>query len=166
MPLGSLSLQAFTSFVLPGLVQFQRAAPNTTARKVVTVPNEKNLIPYQFDSEQDREEAAKNGRLGGRASGAARRRKRALKEAADLYLSLPVSERKRWNALAKKGVSPEDIDNQMAMIVGLTEAATAGDARAGRLIVDLLGESAQADPAADQLAKAKQLLGDVDSVIE
>lgn len=127
------------------------------------MPGEKNLIPFDERTEEEQRQIAS---AGGRASGAARRRKRALKEAADLYLSLPVSERKRWNALAKKGVAPEDIDNQMAMIVGLTEAATAGDARAGRLIVDLLGESAQADPAADQLAKAKQLLGGVDSVIE
>ena len=127
------------------------------------MPGEDNLIPI---NERTTEEQREIQSAGGRASGAARRRKRALKEAADLYLSLPVSERKRWNALAKKGVAPEDIDNQMAMIVGLTEAATAGDARAGRLIVDLLGESAQADPAADQLAKAKQLLGGVDSVIE
>ena len=127
------------------------------------MPGEKNLIPFDERTEEEQRQIAS---AGGRASGAARRRKRALKEAADLYLSLPVSERKRWNALAKKGVAPEDIDNQMAMIVGLTDAATAGDARAGRLIVDLLGESAQADPAADQLAKAKQLLGGVDSVIE
>ena len=35
-----------------------------------------------------------------------------------------------------------------------------------RLLVDILGESAQADPAADQLEKAAQLLGGVDSVIE
>lgn len=104
------------------------------------MPNEKNIIPYQFDSEQSREEAAKNGKLGGRASGAARRRKRALKEAADLYLSLPVSDRRKWNALARRGVDPEDIDNQMAMIVGLADAAAEGDARAGRLIVDILGD--------------------------
>ena len=132
----------------------------------MTVPNEKNIIPYQFDSEQNREEAAKNGKLGGRASGAARRRKRALKEAADLYLSLPVADRRKWNALARRGVDPEDIDNQMAVIIGLTDAAAGGDARAGRLLVDILGESAQADPAADQLDKAAQLLGGVDSVIE
>ena len=51
------------------------------------MPNEQNLVPYQFDSSQSREEAAKNGALGGRASGASRRRKRSLREAADLYLS-------------------------------------------------------------------------------
>ena len=127
------------------------------------MPGEDNLIPI---NERTTEEQREIQSAGGRASGAARRRKRALKEAADLYLSLPVSERKRWNALAKKGVAPEDIDNQMAMIVGLTDAAADGDARAGRLILDILGEDGRDDPAADQLAKAKQLLGGVDSVIE
>ena len=103
------------------------------------MPNEKNLVP---NSERTPEELRQITSAGGRASGAARRRKRALKEAADLYLSLPVSDRRKWNALAKRGIDPEDIDNQMAMIVGLADAAANGDARAGRLIVDILGEVA------------------------
>lgn len=126
------------------------------------MPNERNLIPMDQRSE---EEARELGRQGGIASGAARRRKRALKEAADLYLSLPP-DRRKWNALARKGVDPEDIDNQMLMIAGLHAAAAEGDARAGRLIVDILGEDSWADPAAGQLEKAAQLLGGVDSVIE
>lgn len=126
------------------------------------MPGEKNLIPFDERTEAEQREIAA---AGGRASGAARRRKRALKEAADLYLSLPP-DRRKWNALARKGVDPEDIDNQMLMIAGLHAAAAEGDARAGRLLVDILGESAQTDPAADQLEKAAQLLGGVDSVIE
>ena len=101
------------------------------------MPGEKNLIPF---NERTEDEQRKIQSAGGRASGAARRRKRALKEAADLYLSLPVADRRRWNRLAKRGIDPEDIDNQMAMIVGLTDAAAEGDARAGRLIVDILGD--------------------------
>ena len=100
--------------------------------------NEKNLIPMDQRSE---DEVRELGRQGGIASGAARRRKRALKEAADLYLSLPVADRRRWNRLANRGIDPEDIDNQMAMIVGLADAAAKGDARAGRLIVDILGDA-------------------------
>ena len=98
----------------------------------------KNLVPFGERSvDEEREIHAK----GGRASGAARRRKRSLKDAADLYLSLPVSDRKRWNKIARKNVDIEDIDNQMAMIIGLVEAATLGDARAAKVIVDLLGSS-------------------------
>ena len=100
--------------------------------------NEKNLIPMDQRSQS---EARELGREGGKASGAARRRKRSLKEAADLYLSLPVTDCRQWNKIAKMNVDPEDIDNQMAMIIGLTMAATAGDARAAKGIVDLLGDN-------------------------
>ena len=109
------------------------------------MPNEKNLIPMD---KRSKSEARELGRKGGEASGASRRRKRSLKEAADLYLSLPVSDRKTWNKISRRGVDPEDIDNQMAMIIGLTMAATAGDAKAAKVIVDLLGEDAHSGEAA------------------
>ena len=109
------------------------------------MPNEKNLIPMD---QRSKSEARELGRNGGIASGVSRRRKRSLKEAADLYLSLPVSDRKMWNKISRRGVDPEDIDNQMAMIIGLTIAATAGDAKAAKVIVDLLGEDAHSEEAA------------------
>lgn len=126
--------------------------------------NEKNLIP---NAERTPSERRENARKAGIASGVSRRRKRSMKEAADLYLSLPVSDKRRWNKIARKYVDAEDIDNQMAMIIGLTEAATAGDARAGKLIADLIGEGApKEDAERDQLARAAELLGGIDSVIE
>lgn len=100
------------------------------------MPNEQNLVPNSERTPSERREIAA---AGGRASGVSRRRKRALKEAADLFLSLPVSDKRSLNRLVRKGIDPEDVDNQMAMIVGLVEAATEGDARAGKLIVDILG---------------------------
>lgn len=99
-----------------------------------------NLIPFDKRTEEEQRRIAAEG---GRASGAARRRKRSLKEAADLYLSLPVSDQKRWNKIAIKGVNSEDVDNQMAIIIGLSEAAIAGNARAAKAIFDLLGENAK-----------------------
>ena len=108
------------------------------------MPNEKNLIPMD---KRSKSEARELGRNGGIASGVSRRRKRSLKEAADLYLSLPVSDRKMWNKISNRGVDPDDIDNQMAMIIGLTMAATAGDAKAAKIIVDLLGEDAHSEEA-------------------
>lgn len=122
-----------------------------------------NLVPNEERTPAQRRE---NARKAGVASGAARRRRRALKEAADLYLSLPVADRRHWNKLARRGLDPEDIDNQMAMVAGLADAAAAGDAAAGRLLVQLLGEDARADPAADPLARAARLLEGVDGVIE
>ena len=102
------------------------------------MPNEQNLVPMD---QRTKEEATELGREGGRASGIARRRKRSLREAADLYLSLPVADRKSWNKIAREGVDPEDIDNPMAMIIGLTQQAMKGDAKAAKVIVDLIGEA-------------------------
>ena len=99
------------------------------------MPNEQNLIPMDQRSQS---EARELGREGGRASGVSRRRKRSLREAADLYLSLPVANRRAWNKISAEGVDPEDVDNQMAMIIGLTQKAIKGDAKAAKIIVDLL----------------------------
>lgn len=101
------------------------------------MPGEKNLIPMD---QRSKEEARRLGREGGKASGVARRRKRSLREAADLYLSMPVTDRKKWNKMVKDGVDPEDIDNQMAVIVGITQAAMSGDSKAAKIVIDLIGE--------------------------
>ena len=128
------------------------------------MPNEKNLVPI---SERTTSEQRAIQKKGGIASGAARRRQRSLKEAADLYLSLPVTDRRKANKLLRRQVDPEDIDNQMAMIAGLTDAATDGDARAAAVLVKLLGEETppgDADTAV--LTRASELLEGIDSVIE
>ena len=39
-----------------------------------------------------------------------------------------------------QGVAPDEIDNQMAMIIGLAERAIKGDPKAAKVIIDLLGE--------------------------
>ena len=103
------------------------------------MPNEQNLIPFEERTESEQREIRSSG---GRASGVSRRRKRSLKEAADLYLSLPVTDKRAWNKLARDGIDPEDIDNQMAVVAGLTIKAVKGDARAAKVLIDLLGEPA------------------------
>ena len=124
----------------------------------------KNLVPL---SERTKAEQRKIQESGGIASGAARRRRRDLRQAADRFLALPVSDRRRWNKLARMGLAPEEIDNQMAVVVGLQTAAADGDARAAALLAKILGEDqprASADEAA--LTRAAQLLGGIDSVID
>lgn len=115
---------------------------------------EENLIPF---SERTKEEARELGRRGGKASGAARRRKRSLKEAADLYLSLPVEDKRRWNKLSRRYLDAEDIDNQMAMIVSLWDGAMAGDARSAKVLIDLLGKDSEEDSNAAQLTMDAEL---------
>lgn len=112
------------------------------------------------------EEAREKGRAGGIASGKARRRKRAMREAADLFLSLPVTDRRKLKKLKAKELEEEDIDQQMAMIAGLVEAAQNGDAACANVIVKLLGEALPGTDSTDELEKAAQILGGVESVIE
>lgn len=104
------------------------------------MPNGRNLIPVRST-----EEARERGRNGGRASGEARRRKKSLREAAELYLSLPVADKRAWNKLARDGVDPEDVDNQMAIIAGLTIKAVKGDAKAAKLLFELVGDQSGED---------------------
>ena len=126
--------------------------------------NEKNLIPNEQRTPSERRE---NARKGGIASGKARRRKRSMKEAADLFLSLPVSDKRKFNKAARRYVDVEDIDNQMLRIMGLVDAATDGDARAARVVIDMIGESTpREDAEQDQLARAAELLGGIDSAID
>ena len=105
------------------------------------MPNEKNLMPIQeVNSNRTREQHSEDSRKGGVASGVSRRRKRSLKEAADLFLSLPVTDARTFNKMAKAGIDADDADYQMAVIVGLTMQAAKGDAKAAKAVFDLLGE--------------------------
>lgn len=103
-----------------------------------------NLVPY---SERSKDEARSEGRKGGINSGISRRRKRSLREAADLYLSMPVTDNETFNQLAIDGVEVEDIDQQMAMVAGLSRKAIQGDAKAAKVLVDIIGpdDSKQAE---------------------
>lgn len=126
--------------------------------------NEKNLIPFNKRTESEQREIAQQG---GIASGKARRRKRSMREAADYYLALPETDRRSVNALLRDEVDPEDVDNQMSVVMGMAEAAKRGDARAANVLLKMLGEEApQEDPGADTLENARKLLGGVDSAID
>ena len=100
------------------------------------MPNEQNLIPLD---KRTKSEQRKIQSMGGCSSGVSRRRKKSLREAAELYLSLPVSDKKAWNKLARDGVEPEDVDNQMAIIAGLAMKAMKGDSKAAKVLFDLIG---------------------------
>lgn len=131
------------------------------------VPREdgyKNLVPLD---QRTKDEQRTIQEKGGIASGVARRRKRSMKEAADYYLSLPETDRRRVNALLRDAVDPEDMDNQMSVVMGIADAAKRGDARAAGVLLKMLGEEApQEDPGADALEAARKLLGGVDSAID
>ena len=112
------------------------------------MPNEKNLMPIQeVNSNRTREQHSEDSRKGGVASGVSRRRKRSLKEAADLFLSLPVTDTRTFNKMVKAGLNTDEIDYQMAVIAGLTLQAAKGDAKAAKALFDLLGEDSHSEEA-------------------
>ena len=123
----------------------------------------KNLVPMDKRSV---EEARSFGQAGGYRIRTARRRKRSLKEAADLYLSLPVTDRRKANKLLRRQVDPEDIDNQMAMIAGLTDARPRATPGPPPCWSSCWARKRRPAMRADTLARAAQLLEGIDSAIE
>lgn len=102
---------------------------------------EDNLIPLDRRTE---DEQRKIQSMGGVASGAARRRRKALREALDVYISLPVQDKRSLNRLLRAGVDEDDADTQMLIISSLVQRAIDGNVRAAKLIFDLVGyDSAQ-----------------------
>lgn len=110
--------------------------------------NEKNLVPQ---TERSPSEAREMGRKGGIASGAARRRKKSLKQKMQLLLSLPAAGNDQAE-LAAMGVEPGDMDNEMVLIKALFLSAAEGDTKAFDRIQDVLGRTV----AREELALKKQ----------
>lgn len=86
------------------------------------------------------DEARELGRRGGIASGIARRRRKALREALDVYLSLPVQDKRSLNRLLRAGVDEDDADTQMLIVASLVQRAIDGNVRAAKLTFDLMAD--------------------------
>ncbi len=110
--------------------------------------NEGNLVPFDERTESEPREIAS---AGGKASGAARRRKKSMKQKMQLLLSLPAAGNDQAE-LAAMGVEPGDMDNEMVLIKALFLAAAEGDTKAFDRIQDVLGKSV----AREELALKKQ----------
>ena len=85
------------------------------------------------------EEARELGRRGGVASGIARRRRKALREAADIFLALPLPDKDEVKRLRKLGLGMDDIDVQMGIVARLAQMAMLGDTKAAKLLFDIVG---------------------------
>lgn len=100
--------------------------------------NEQNLRP--FTSDQDREEAKKNGIKGGKASGLARRQKRTLRELAEIVGSMEVKNPKTRAIMQAAGFADDQMTNDMAMMMGLQLKAQNGDPSAAKLLAEMRGQ--------------------------
>lgn len=83
--------------------------------------NEQNLHP--FTSEQSREEAVKNGRKGGKASGKARLRKKHGRELVRALLSMPEKDPRILEEMARLGILEKDATNEVVMHIRQLERA-------------------------------------------
>lgn len=99
----------------------------------------KNLIPM---NERTKEEQREIARKGGRESGKVRRRKRTMKDAAQLILQLPVGA-EQAALLQKYGIAESDCTNLMLLIVKTVQMAADGNLKAVGFIRDTLGENPQ-----------------------
>ena len=103
--------------------------------------NEQNLI--HFTSDQSPEEAMKNGKKGGIASGKARREKKLMRETLDALLSMPIKNGKLAdvdsirNFAAIKG---RNISVQEAIMIAQIQKAMKGDTKAAEYVRDTIGQ--------------------------
>lgn len=101
-------------------------------------PGTENVIPYKFRKGDPRAIAA--GKKGGAATAERLRKRKALKEDLDDLLSRPITDKRQLKRLTSIGYQPDDVGQQMAMLQGLLMAAIKGDAKAAKVLIDILGE--------------------------
>lgn len=102
--------------------------------------NEKNLVPNEQRTPEERRE---NARRAGIASGEARRAKKTTRELAELLDTLPVTGANK-ELLDHLGVPEDDQTQQMVRIVALHKKAMSGDVQAVKLWLEITGEAPSA----------------------
>lgn len=100
---------------------------------------QKDLIPM---SERTKEEQKKIASAGGKASAKSRRKKKTMREAAQLVLNLKSPDKIKAE-LKKLGIKDADAINQTAMLISILNRALKGDVRAAEFMRDTAGENPQ-----------------------
>lgn len=106
--------------------------------------NEQNLIPFSKQTESEQRETASKG---GKASGAARRKKRDMKSCMELLLSLPASSMDDYQMLSDMGIkfdelSEDEINNMLAVNAALLKQAKRGDVAAIKELRSIIRDDA------------------------
>lgn len=112
--------------------------------------NEQNLIRPEDLTPSERREIAQKG---GKASGEARRRKKDMKQKMKALLELPAAANDR-EQLEALGISPDDMDNEMVLVMSMFLNAAQGDTKAFDRVIQILGK----DIAHEELALKKREL--------
>ena len=108
--------------------------------------NEKNLIPNEKRTPSERR---KNAQKAGVASGEARRRKKTMKMALELALTIPASKATDAKKLAALGVPVADMTLDDLAAIAIARRAASGDVQAYRAMWQVLGEDVQNGPNKD-----------------
>jgi len=104
------------------------------------VANEQNLVP--FTTNQSREEAVKNGRKGGKASGRARRRKADFRKTLNLLLTAEIDNEEWKPVLESLGV---ECTLESALLMAQIKEAMQGNTKAAYFVAQYAGQNAQTD---------------------
>ena len=119
----------------------------------------KNLIRNEDRTPEERRE---NARKAGKASVEARRRKKNMRQLMRELLDLePANE--GWNDLAAMGVAPQDITNEMLLLVRLFQTACCGNVQAVREIRSILGTEAGSLEKKERKARIRKLNAEADA---
>ena len=95
-----------------------------------------NLVPQ---SERTKSEQKRIATLGGKASGEARRKKRTMREIAEMVATMELKDPKMLAALHAAGFQ-DPITNDDAAFFGLMRKAQSGDPSAMKLLAEMRGE--------------------------
>ena len=135
--------------------------------------NENNLIPGAHELTVEEQSN------GGKASGESRRRKRDMKAKMKALLELPAAANDK-EQLEALGVSPDDMDNEMVLVMAMFLGAAGGDVKAFDRVMQLLGkdigheelalrkrelkmkEKAVSDSTNEALSKLDEVLGKIE----
>lgn len=124
------------------------------------MPNEENLVP---NSQRTPNELREITRKGGIASGEARRRKKTMKEAAQLLLELSPPDKIKDST--KVFCPDDDINNQTALLVAMLKEALDGNVKAAVFIRDTAGENPDKGDSRD-VPKENNLLEAIDESLK
>lgn len=103
----------------------------------------KDIEPYDFTSDQSRTEAAKNGRKGGKKSGESRRKAKAMRETAEILLSMPLNKGELANIEGVDSlveINGQNIDVNTAIITKVIQNALCGDLQAATFLRDITNQ--------------------------
>lgn len=98
-----------------------------------------NLIPMNERTKDEQREIAKKG---GIESGKVRRRKRTMKEAAQIILKAPANA-EQTELLKKYGIAEQDCTKLMVLMAKFVQLAEEGNLKAAEFVRDVLGENPQ-----------------------